>query len=633
MKGGDSPPTSPSCSSSMDAGASTADPFFSRPQSVSSGTTVGEAASVTQSASPSMAEKAAAGVGSVSELPPVQRPRLRPGSEVRSAEQMTSRRPRPPSARPEDGSDIVASDFAGSHSFDQLPANPNRGPRRRHVASPDTTEGPRADGGGMTPAASSNGAAARSHGARAELADAARSCGWRLVWAPSSSEEEPVGAEAERPVACIVAADLAHSRMAWQVVKRLRSEKTESIVVVALFLPDKSLDRSSVLYSQMELMSVGADDIVLIMEAATAQLHVEMGIARVRAKQHCMKKLEAKIVAACESELEEQVQELSRKCREPTEGLFWQHAHSILEGVPQLSPELDPSPGTGSTVAGCTLEKQLGHGVFGRVFAARDSDTQELDAIKVIDKSQITDIVDVRSIGREVSYLRSFDHPNIVRFKAAQQGPVHVFIRMELAGRFSLKRAIASFGGRLPGVRCRDLAAQLLGALAYCHGQGAAHRDVKPENIGVSQDGAELKLLDFGSAVPLMETTCDMAGTMPFMAPEILAAGDKEPYVPCGCDVWSAGVVLLEMLCGLGKLDRMVGWGPRHEPSPQRSAELGKYFQEFDLMYESLESDLGVVEDSLMDLFAGIFQLDTTHRTSAKEALRSEWMSGPKPSE
>lgn len=89
-----------------------------------------------------------------------------------------------------------------------------------------------------------------------------------------------------------------------------------------------------------------------------------------------------------------------------------------------------------------------------------------------------------------------------------------------------------------------------------------------------------MKLLDFGSAAPFSKPCTDMAGTMPFMAPEILSAADKDPYIPSGCDMWATAVALLEMLCGFGKLNKMLNWGPRPKPSPQRSEELRIFFKD-----------------------------------------------------
>jgi len=234
----------------------------------------------------------------------------------------------------------------------------------------------------------------------------------------------------------------------------------------------------------------------------------------------------------------------------------------------------------------------------------------------------------VRSVWREIQLLRGFDHPNIVRFIAAHHGPTHILLIMEHAGTSNMKRMIADSGGRLKRNRARAFIGQLFSALACTHARGVAHRDIKPENIAITVDGVTLKLLDFGSAAPFSKPCTDMAGTMPFMAPEILSAADKDPYIPSGCDMWATAVALLEMLCGFGKLNKMLNWGPRPKPSPQRSEELRIFFKDFNAVYAALKEDLGAVESSMMDLLVGMLQIDYRARCSAQEAVSCEWLVG-----
>jgi serine/threonine protein kinase len=93
-------------------------------------------------------------------------------------------------------------------------------------------------------------------------------------------------------------------------------------------------------------------------------------------------------------------------------------------------------------------------------------------------------------------------------------------------------------------------------ALACCHSYGICHRDIKPENIIVDQDYTT-KVLDFGSACPRTELRKQNVGTLPFIAPECMlgTAQDGGP-----CDVWSVGIVLMEMMFGLKALSKALGW-------------------------------------------------------------------------
>ena len=88
------------------------------------------------------------------------------------------------------------------------------------------------------------------------------------------------------------------------------------------------------------------------------------------------------------------------------------------------------------------------------------------------------------------------------------------------------------------------IARHLLEALSYCHEQGVMHRDVKPENVILGEDGL-VTLIDFGMAEFTNETSCEPAGTPYYMAPEMLESEYAE-----SCDVWSLGVLVYYLLTG-----------------------------------------------------------------------------------
>merc|ERR1712048_615332 len=115
----------------------------------------------------------------------------------------------------------------------------------------------------------------------------------------------------------------------------------------------------------------------------------------------------------------------------------------------------------------------------------------------------------------------------------------------------------------------------------YIHSEGmVAHRDLKPENIAVDGEGssARAQLVDFGSAVDISNgNVSDVVGTMPFMAPEVIMG---ESYKPSGADIWSYGVIMLEMICGINKMRKMLRWERSPSPSTRRAADLLEFFEQ-----------------------------------------------------
>jgi serine/threonine-protein kinase len=162
----------------------------------------------------------------------------------------------------------------------------------------------------------------------------------------------------------------------------------------------------------------------------------------------------------------------------------------------------------------------------------------------------------------EAHALARLSHPNIVHFFALVQADDQLAIAIELVEGQPLneiitrRRAAAHAGGIpcLPFARAWHYFSQLLGALAAIHALGIIHRDVKPSNVLVRTDGM-VKLTDFGIArVPAEEArnTGGMApGTGAYMAPEQVLGRELDART----DLYSAGIVLYEMLTGATPFD------------------------------------------------------------------------------
>ncbi|MDX1428913.1 MAG: protein kinase, partial [Rhodothermales bacterium] len=191
------------------------------------------------------------------------------------------------------------------------------------------------------------------------------------------------------------------------------------------------------------------------------------------------------------------------------------------------------------------LEK-LGEGGMGTVFLARDSRLDRDVALKFI--SDATDDPTVRErFVREARAASRLSHPNIVGIHYIESTDQGDFIVMEYVEGRSLGDLMAS--GNVPSETVMSLAREIAGGLAAAHDAGIVHRDIKPDNILVSENG-HAKILDFGiahlaGADPLTRTQATV-GTLAYMSPE-QARGDD---IDARSDLFSFGAVLYELATG-----------------------------------------------------------------------------------
>lgn len=194
--------------------------------------------------------------------------------------------------------------------------------------------------------------------------------------------------------------------------------------------------------------------------------------------------------------------------------------------------------------------RELGSGQFGIIRPCMEIAAGQVYACKTINKNCIQSHEDAGDIRKEVACLTLLrNHPTIVKLKDAIEDKESIHIIMELCAGGDLFDRISS-RGRMSEPSAARLLCLLVEALLHCHCHGILHRDVKPENILLADqsDGARIKLVDFGVATffqPGSRLT-EVLGTPEYMAPEVLL----QSYGP-EADIWSAGVVLYIVLCGV----------------------------------------------------------------------------------
>ena len=190
------------------------------------------------------------------------------------------------------------------------------------------------------------------------------------------------------------------------------------------------------------------------------------------------------------------------------------------------------------------LIRLRGQGGMSDVYEATDERRGVAVAVKVV-RSDDPDLA--RRLQQEVRALGRVEHPGLVRLLDTGVVEDHAYLVMELVDGSTLAQLLRA--GPLGAERTAQIGAALADGLAYAHGQGIVHRDVKPSNILMGSDG-NARLGDFGIARLLDGSTLTVTGTTlgtaAYMAPEQI----EDHQVGAAADVWSLGMVLLECLTG-----------------------------------------------------------------------------------
>jgi serine/threonine protein kinase len=198
----------------------------------------------------------------------------------------------------------------------------------------------------------------------------------------------------------------------------------------------------------------------------------------------------------------------------------------------------------------------LGQGAMGQVFRGLDRWSGEPVAIKALKSGMVARDPDlVARFEREGEALRQLNHPNIVKMLAAvteqdaNTGDEIHYLVMEYVGGGSL-RDLLDQQTKLPVQRVLQIGIELADALSRAHHLNIIHRDIKPDNVLLAEDGTP-RLTDFGVARladrPQLTQTGMIIGTVHYLSPEA-CNGEK---LDARADIWALGVMLFEMLTGI----------------------------------------------------------------------------------
>jgi len=191
---------------------------------------------------------------------------------------------------------------------------------------------------------------------------------------------------------------------------------------------------------------------------------------------------------------------------------------------------------------------EAGHGSMGNVYKARDRETGEIVALKLLKPEIASDQAMMDRFKNEMLFARKITHKNVCRVYDFNRIAGIAYTSMEFVNGESLRSVLNRFGG-LPTRKAVDIGLQICSGLKEAHAQGIVHRDLKPENVMIDAQG-NVKIMDFGIARSMdMATrlTGTMVGTPAYMAPEQVA-GKAVDY---RTDIYSLGLVLYEVFTGV----------------------------------------------------------------------------------
>ena len=194
--------------------------------------------------------------------------------------------------------------------------------------------------------------------------------------------------------------------------------------------------------------------------------------------------------------------------------------------------------------------KTIGEGTFGKVKLSIHLLTNEYVAIKILEKSRITDKEELERIEKEIKYLKLFNHPNIIQIYEVIEDEKNFYIVMEFVPCGELFNYIVK-KERLKEKEASFFYSQIIHGLSEINKKKICHRDIKPENLLLDEKKI-IKIIDFGLSneyIDILDTQC---GSPCYAAPEIIR-GIK--YNGLMVDLWASGIILFAMLFGFLPFD------------------------------------------------------------------------------
>lgn len=253
---------------------------------------------------------------------------------------------------------------------------------------------------------------------------------------------------------------------------------------------------------------------------------------------------------------------------------------------------------------------KIGDGNFADVHEATHKETEEMFALKIIEKAKLKN--KEHMVENEIAIMKHVRHPNIVRLYEEFETRGHIYLVMEYVTGGDLFDAITE-SVKFTEADAALMVSDLTRALEYLHDLNVVHRDLKPENLLVNRSESgeiTLKLADFGLAMEVKEPIYTVCGTPTYVAPEILA----ETGYGLEVDMWAIGVITYILLCGF----------PPFRSPDRDQEELFELIQAGEFKFVSPYWDN--ISSAAKDLINHLLIVSKKKRYTAKQVLRHPWI-------
>ncbi|CAJ1361551.1 unnamed protein product [Effrenium voratum] len=404
-----------------------------------------------------------------------------------------------------------------------------------------------------------------------------------------------------------------------------------AVAVVAVFLspipggPDRDAVSTQALHSAV--LAAGADCVLFSCPTHPVTFrHLQAAIQGTEAWHEriaeAIESAQAKLARAQEQRWQRHYQIALRK-------IVWKAPQTVFPHIPQEDAQIDERE---DGVGDYSFVRVIGSGAFGSVFLGRHPRLGDV-AVKAIKKASIKNVFDLAKVERELSILMGvLDHPNVLQILSClHSAKNNLYIVMEFLGEYTLHTylQLRQTGSArnvlmLPFQEVQSVFGDILKAIAHCHAAHVCHRDLKFKNMMIDAN-SRVTIVDFGLAVQVApgQELHDSCGTVPFAAPEVMRCSSTKGYDGTYADTWSIAVCLVELLCGLGTVESIIGLTPDDESNFEHIAQqclllCTDYVHQLVLSYAGKDVQ-GVHRNDLVKTMRGVFRENLKSRMTVRD--------------